>query len=671
MEALSKSFSVMRANMRARRLFREDDGVEGCGMFHKRPEMPLHILGNILRLKLILIFAPIYIFIPRSVFEAVDNYIRFNWLLQYAITPDAVLSDAPGGGKGQYAVTEFQPAWMLEVTIRDGKLQAFQQIPLSDEIAEVGYTALSYSMDSAAVLASEAGFVPGPGPGRRKYTRQDKRSMGEYLLRLYCSATRREGNPDRTEYIWLDEFCLSDSRLSDDDKTVIEKQRKLELGKMADVFRCAVQVAVFCDKPNCDHTTLTCPWGQRLFTLQEILHAETVLRLTRHQRRTLAAQLFRTTGRSFREKMQKHAAEGNRWHLNAIYQHTVNAGTVPWQVAIHALVVEAIRRDEASGFLNHKRLGTALNGLLPRRARLTDLGNGGWNDLAWLLELNQGFYNAAGLAAVCCLSEDNSVAWLGKPIDPAAGNERLEPVVTAFPVSSNSPGSYNSNPALTIIAGETLGFRPVPLKRDAYGLYNNEEMKSTKLLARCVAWTFALLGTAILGSGNINSGVLVYYLIAIPYCIFELLVSTMYLQRDGWVVLEHALWGEMFEAKLGEQDYNLRKLTHWGERQLVPKWELPGRQSNVKLVDLRNRVYVDAVVVSRPNAMVPLAIHGSGVTCMLLDRAEDSDRDSTIVARKVGMCNVPPYIFSQTIKSGTTYVGNPPSKIPSTKFQLF
>ncbi|KAF7358993.1 HET domain-containing protein [Mycena sanguinolenta] len=648
MEALSKSFLVMGANMRARRLFREDDGVEGCGMFHKRPEMPLHILGNILRLTLILIFAPIYVFIPRSVFKAADNYIRFNWLFQYATTPDAVLSNAPGGGKGQYAVTEFQPTWVLEVTIRNQKLQAFHQIPFSDEVAEVGYTALSYPMNSAIVLAEENKFpVPTPSKSDREYTLKDRRSISEYFLRLYCSATRRDGNPDRMEYIWLDEFCLSDSRLSDDradDKTVIEKQRDAELGKMADMFRYAAQVAVFCHEPNCDHTTLACKWGQRLFTLPEILHAETVLRLTRHQPKTLTAQLFRTTGRSFREKMQKHAAEGNRWHLNAIYQHTVNAGTVPWQVAIHALVVEAIRRDEAGGYLDHKYLGKVLNGLLPRHARLVDLGKGGWNDLAWLLELNQGFYNAASLAA---------------PIHPAAGNERLEPVVTAFPVSSNSPGSYDSNSALTIIAGETLGFRPVPLKRDADGLYNNEEMKSAKLLARCMAWAFALVGTAILVTGNIGSGFWVYYLTAILYCVFELLVGTMYLQRDGWVVLEHPLWDEMFEAKLGEQDHNLRKLTHWGERQLVPKWELPGRRANVKLVDLHNRVYVDAVVVSRPNAMVPLAIHGSGVTCMLLDRAEDSNRDSTIVARKVGMCNVPPYIFSQTVKSGTTYVANP------------
>jgi hypothetical protein len=57
--------------------------------------------------------------------------------------------------------------------------------------------------------------------------------------------------------------------------------------------------------------------------------------------------------------------------------------------------------------------------------------------------------------------------------------------------------------------------------------------------------------------------------------------------------------------------------------------------------------------------MVPLAIHGSGVTCMLLERPEDSEKEPNIIAQKVGMCNVPPYIFAQTVKSGTIYVGNP------------
>jgi hypothetical protein len=542
----------------------------------------------------------------------------------------------------------------MEVTIQNKKLQSFRPISFSDEVAEVGYTALCYPMDSAVVLAEEAGFVPGPAPAPgRKYTLEDRRSISEYFLRFYCSATRRDGNPDRTEYIWLDEFCLSNDQ--ENDGQTISKQRDVELGRLADVFRGAIQVAVFCHEPNCEHTSLACLWGNRLFTIPEILHTETVLRLTRkRQGNEMVAKIFRTTGRAFREAMEKNAAEGKRWHLNAIYRHTVNAGAVPWQVAIHALVVECIRRDEAGRFDDHKYLGKALNGLLPRRARLSDLGNGGWKDLAWLLELNQGFYNAASLAAVCSISEDNSVAWLGKPIDPGVGNERLEPIVTAFPVASDTA------PPLTIIAGEMLGLRPTPLKRDAFGLYNNEEIKAVKLLAVWGAVALFIVSTVILVSGNINVGFILYYVISILYCIVEMVIGTMYLQRDGWAFLEDSMWGDKLEVKLGEQDNNLRSLTHWGARQLVPQWEFPRFRPSFtgKLVDLRHRVYTETIVVSRPNAMIPLAIHGGGVTCMLLERPENSEKEPSIFGTKTGMVNLPPYIFSQMVKGGTIYVGN-------------
>ncbi|KAF8168839.1 hypothetical protein K438DRAFT_1856218 [Mycena galopus ATCC 62051] len=60
--------------------------------------------------------------------------------------------------------------------------------------------------------------------------------------------------------------------------------------------------------------------------------------------------------------------------------------------------------------------------------------------------------------------------------------------------------------------------------------------------------------------------------------------------------------------------------------------------------------------------MVPLAIHGSGVTCMLLERSEDVAKDPTFSARKVGMANLPPYILSQTMKTGTIYVAGQSSE---------
>jgi hypothetical protein len=103
-------------------------------------------------------------------------------------------------------------------------------------------------------------------------------------------------------------------------------------------------------------------------------------------------------------------------------------------------------------------------------------GVDGWDDLAWLLELNQGFYNAISLAAMCGLAEaDPNVPehfWLGPPIPPMSGNERVEPLVTAFPI---------------LLALNILGPDAVPLqqslKRDPFGLYNNAQMRGFQVTA--------------------------------------------------------------------------------------------------------------------------------------------------------------------------------------------
>ncbi|KAJ7205423.1 hypothetical protein GGX14DRAFT_322186, partial [Mycena pura] len=293
---------------------------------------------------------------------------------------------------------------------------------------------------------------------------------------------------DCTEYIWLDELCLPGEA----------SQRSEELGRIPDIFRYAAKTVVFCDEEGCDHTGPSCIWGQRLFTIAEILHAQKVLTLTPWRNGdVLEAKLQPWEGCEFREAMQSKAARENKWHLYAIFQHAANAGTVPWQMTIHALVVEAIRRDEAGDYHEHKFLGKALNGLLPRRARLKDLGINGWADLALLLELNQGFYNAASLAAVCGVADPNSapkthsasktrsttkthsVSWLGKPLDPGPGNERLHPIVTAFPVFDSKAAS---DPALVIVEGETLDIRRKLPKRDARGLYNNQDMVALRAL---------------------------------------------------------------------------------------------------------------------------------------------------------------------------------------------
>jgi hypothetical protein len=52
---------------------------------------------------------------------------------------------------------------------------------------------------------------------------------------------------------------------------------------------------------------------------------------------------------------------------------------------------------------------------------------------------------------------------------------------------------------------------------------------------------------------------------------------------------------------------------------------------------------------------------------MLLTRPEAAEKNVVnLVAQKAGMCNLPPYIFAQTIKSGTVYVGNNPDERQNT-----
>ncbi|KAJ7611949.1 hypothetical protein DFH06DRAFT_155314 [Mycena polygramma] len=622
-------------------------------------------------------------FFPRIPTANIMNYIRFGWLTEFSLAPDPVLVNPRGGGAAEYDVTGFNPTWILVVDIKDGQRKHYRQTKF-EYTSHADYTALSYDFKSALLLLPEEERPAKAAPPNREYELRDRRKVAERLLDLYCTAERREGTPDRTEFVWLDEFCLHDLLLDEEnDGTEISQQRADEVGRLRDIFGNASQVAVFCHEVNCDHTGLACPWGKRLFTFAEILHAQRVLQLTRvPQEASVNAQVITYTGHRFREAMQTNAARGKRWHLHAVYQRSVNAAAVTWQVAIHAMVVEAIRRDEASNFHDHQFLGKALNGLLPRRARLADLGSSGWNDLAWLLELNQGFYNAASLAAVCSLPADESVSWLGKPIDPVAGSERLEPVVTAFPVSGSFaeprhkgekvPPVTEPNPPLTIMGNKMIGLRPQPLKRDPHGLYNNEEMKGLRITAYTAVCGAIIRSYYLLYNFDPVGALRLYWFTSLLYCGLDLLVGTMYLDRTGWVFLDDAQWRSLGEPllgnqedhlrtlreTLGNQDNYLRTLTEWGDRQLIPKWEAPPNRHSFsgKLIDLRNRRYVEVIVVSRPNSMIPLAIHGSGLTCMLVDREDGEGTAPAFFAKKVGMCNLPTYAYAQTRSAGTVCI---------------
>ncbi|KAJ7214207.1 hypothetical protein C8J57DRAFT_1397373 [Mycena rebaudengoi] len=389
------------------------------------------------------------------------------------------------------------------------------------------------------------------------------------------------------------------------------------------------------------------------------------------------------------------------------------------QAVIHALVVEALYRDEVTNHLNHQHLGRALNGLLPRRGHPPDFDHGGWTDLAWLLELNQGSYNAAALAAVCNINNDKAEAgsWLGEPILPVAGNERLEPIPNAFPIGrkgaepktvseqrlagvapvqagpSREPASERQpdgmpltplempaptrpaptpTPLLAIINAEKLTLRE-KLKRDPKGLYSHKEelrgLRNVVILLLLVVFISIALGVGIKYHDDVvklayGIGFPAYFSIVL-YQLLEVVAGTMYLEREGWFFVEDS---ESQWTELGDQDSTLKKLTYWGTQQLAPTWKPKERDGQKymkgRLVELNSGLCVESVTVTeRPDFIVPLAYHGSGVTCMLLcwpALAPGKKLPAYFQATKVGMANFPPWILNQMDAGGgaTILVGS-------------
>ncbi|KIJ29822.1 hypothetical protein M422DRAFT_187900, partial [Sphaerobolus stellatus SS14] len=133
--------------------------------------------------------------------------------------------------------------------------------------------------------------------------------------------------------------------------------------------------------------------------------------------------------------------------------------------------------------------------------------------------------------------------------------------------------------------------------------------------------------------------------------LFRMLIGTVYIKRRGWAYLEVDHLG----AYLKQQDPSFEeKLVTWGNNQLLPQWYNP--KATIRrgiLVDMKCRVMLPVEVLDKPNQLLTMAVHGTGITCMLLDRPDDA----LLVAKKVGMANLPPYILAQTIHSGSVYVG--------------
>jgi hypothetical protein len=74
-------------------------------------------------------------------------------------------------------------------------------------------------------------------------------------------------------------------------------------------------------------------------------------------------------------------------------------------------------------------------------------------------------------------------------------------------------------------------------------------------------------------------------------------------------------------------------------------------------VDLKSGIYLETTLVELPDILVPLAIHGNGVTCISLRRGSRS-HEKMFGAQKVGIANFPPHILAQTPKMGTVTIGS-------------
>jgi hypothetical protein len=160
--------------------------------------------------------------------------------------------------------------------------------------------------------------------------------------------------------------------------------------------------------------------------------------------------------------------------------------------------------------------------------------------------------------------------------------------------------------------------------------------------------------------------IVLLYVGCILFCCADLVGGSMYLVRTGWILLDEAKWTnsqpgsgvKTVESWLGYRDSHLKKFESWGDKQLVPKWSPPSRQKTqiASLIDLEHCVLVNTIVLDPPNsykranAVVPLAVHGCGVTSLLVHR-------TGATAHKVGMVNMPPYTLVQGNESATLRVG--------------
>jgi hypothetical protein len=171
--------------------------------------------------------------------------------------------------------------------------------------------------------------------------------------------------------------------------------------------------------------------------------------------------------------------------------------------------------------------------------------------------------------------------------------------------------------------------------------------------------------------GGLNFGVIgsVVSVLFILSALINLLGSTLYVEKSGFIIIEDEKWAGMSNGSvgkwLGKRDSRLEHLSDWGERQLVPRWtsRLQGLKG-ATIVDLRSNIQSRFVLRDWPgrkaNALVPIAVHGCGITCLVLHHFDDKYRP----AIKLGIVNMPPYALNQGTEVGSLEVGAVPIDPP-------
>ncbi|KAH8817904.1 hypothetical protein DL96DRAFT_1623698 [Flagelloscypha sp. PMI_526] len=555
-------------------------------------------------------------------------------------------------------------------------------------------------------LWTSAGYNTPP----KKRTIPQRRCLAlRYLFEYSRAYVAKYGCPQGPQYVWIDELCISPldisgfgsmhigrspSLWSQNQGDDMKEERQEELGRLTDIFRTAKCVCVFCERFGCDHTDVNCKWGQRAWTLSEIVHASTVLQMTASHFNSgrWSWDLRKIEGRLFKGHMKGHAERNQKWHLHAVLEHATNSGSTSWQHTIQALVIEVIRRSDVSGYgyggrHTYSEIGRALNGLLPRRANPKCFSkNNGWADLTMLLELNQGFYNTAALAAVCPVAHhtEHLHRWLAKPIDPKPGQERIEPLVKAFPIIDPSPpvrsisdfrgrpqldeasGRQGLNTALCLVDPHVIELKPV-FKRDGSTIYSTP-MNPLRICVLATLGLVFILGIVVIPT-NRNAGVAVCWLTTCIYAFIRLALGTMCVKMDGWVCWEEQD-GEMEHLDRVHFDSNLSQFRTWDTlHHLAPEFPLPETTPTrtVTIMDLKNMIQIPVKIpanAKKPSYIVPIALHGSGITCILVVDQEGNVRDSEnpkeYVWTKVGMVHLPTFILEDARVVGTFYVGGRP-----------